>query len=366
MRAYRDAYRRRAVAAACVTFVVGLVAEAACTASGEELFYYPDRLKDGGAGAQGGASSSSDVSTVESATSTATASSVSSTTTGTMCPNGICDPGETNATCPADCPPPGMCSHDLCEMGGALTMGCDPCVDAVCQNDGFCCTDSWDEQCIGDANDACGNKCCGNGACVGETCTSCEQDCGACTSSGCPHTVCFVAEALDPAVCHGTCVEAVCAQKSSCCDGNGQAWTQECETLATSLCGTADPCIVDVCAQMPSCCVGGVVGTGGAGGAPGVGGAGGAGGMGGATTATSGAGGSTPAAWTQACVDLAKTLCSTSCNCAHSVCGQSAELAIGCNPCADAVCAADPYCCATAWDGSCAGEAVAICGIDCM
>jgi hypothetical protein len=217
----------------------------------------------------------------------------------------------------------------------------------VCPVDPFCCTDNWDEQCVEEANELCGNVCCGDGQCSGETCRSCPNDCGVCpTAPTCPHTVCFVGEPLDGADCHATCVAEVCAQDASCCGGNGQGWDGECQSLASLLCGGPHPCIVSVCAQMPSCCEGSLGGGGGAGG--------------------DGGGNPTPAAWTQACVDLAKTLCNTTCNCPHSVCGQGSALAPGCNPCAAAVCEADSFCCTNQWDGLCADEAQTICGIDCI
>ena len=372
---------RRTLIVLCAALIVGLTAQAACSAPGEDLFYYPDNTKDGGAqGGSGTTSSTSGPSGPTSSSSTGDPASVSASSTGpgAMCPNGACEPGETFATCPQDCPKP-ICAHDVCASGDALELGCDPCVDSVCANDDFCCNMMWDDQCIGEANDACGGLCCGDGMCVGESCDSCAQDCGACVCGDgkcegetctscqqdcgmcppgptCPHTVCFVGEAIDPALCHDTCVTDVCAQEMSCCDGTGQAWTSQCEQIAAMLCGGPDSCIVDVCAQMPSCCVGGTTTTG-AGGSGGAGGAGGAGG---------GGGSGPPPAWTQACVDLAKTLCATTCTCSHSVCANGGALDVGCNPCVDAVCAADDYCCNGGWDGACVGEAKAICGIDCM
>src|SRR5688500_6390276 len=35
------------------------------------------------------------------------------------------------------------CAHDPCATGDALAEGCDPCVDAVCAEDGYCCTGVW-------------------------------------------------------------------------------------------------------------------------------------------------------------------------------------------------------------------------------
>jgi hypothetical protein len=170
--------------------------------------------------------------------------------------------------------------------------------------------------------DDCGSCSCGDGQCDGEDCGSCPDDCGVCAD--CPHSVCVVGAALDRNVCRDACVTQTCAQEASCCMGN-PGWNADCSLLASSLCG-ADACVTSVCADMPSCCTSG---------------------------------------WTQACVDAATMKCSTGCNCAHSICQTGDKLDPGCNPCAAALCQADPYCCNTNWDGICAGEVGSICGINC-
>jgi hypothetical protein len=52
-------------------------------------------------------------------------------------------------------------------------------------------------------------------------------------------------------------------------------------------------------------------------------------------------------------------------SCAHPICATGVGLAPACDPCATALCAADPYCCTTAWDGTCVGEVTSICGQSC-
>lgn len=42
--------------------------------------------------------------------------------------------------------------------------------------------------------------------------------------------------------------------------------------------------------------------------------------------------------------------------CAHDLCTTGTKLKSGCSACATAVCAQDPYCCATSWDGTCVSE----------
>lgn len=48
-------------------------------------------------------------------------------------------------------------------------------------------------------------------------------------------------------------------------------------------------------------------------------------------------------------------------SCAHPVCTSGSALSAGCSWCAAQVCAVDPYCCSTSWDGLCVGEAGSIC-----
>jgi hypothetical protein len=54
------------------------------------------------------------------------------------------------------------------------------------------------------------------------------------------------------------------------------------------------------------------------------------------------------------------------CNtCAHDLCVTGVALTLGCHPCVNQVCAIDPFCCNTSWDGICVGEVTSICGIPC-
>lgn len=168
---------------------------------------------------------------------------------------------------------------------------------------------------------SCGNNACDNG----ETCMTCPADCGVCPPTTCEHSVCFVGNKLDPALCTDPCVDEVCMQQASCCGGPN--WNQGCEDLADMLCPGTDPCVSAVCAADPTCC---------------------------------------NVSWTQACVDQAVLLCNTACDCVHSICATGEKLASSCNPCAEAVCAVDDYCCNQSWDGICVGEVEAICGITCQ
>jgi hypothetical protein len=75
-----------------------------------------------------------------------------------VCGDSTCSPGEC-ATCAGDCPGGCVCPHDTCTVGELLDPGCDPCVGQVCAVDDYCCTTSWDETCVGEAQDICGKDC---------------------------------------------------------------------------------------------------------------------------------------------------------------------------------------------------------------
>jgi hypothetical protein len=56
-------------------------------------------------------------------------------------------------------PAPGACAHAVCSTGAALDPACDPCVDAVCGVDPYCCGADWDAGCVQTAGDRCGVRC---------------------------------------------------------------------------------------------------------------------------------------------------------------------------------------------------------------
>jgi cysteine-rich repeat protein len=54
------------------------------------------------------------------------------------------------------------CGQSLCEIGPdatPLVATCDPCVDAICKVDSYCCTNDWDPLCIARVGTVCGLKC---------------------------------------------------------------------------------------------------------------------------------------------------------------------------------------------------------------
>jgi V8-like Glu-specific endopeptidase len=54
---------------------------------------------------------------------------------------------------------PPACAHDYCDVGKALSAGCDPCVAAICDWDPQCCGDAWDGACVKDVAEICGPVC---------------------------------------------------------------------------------------------------------------------------------------------------------------------------------------------------------------
>jgi hypothetical protein len=107
-------------------------------------------------------------------------------------------------------------------------------------------------------------------------------------------------------------------------------------TTGTPLSGASDACVASVCAVDPFCCSSG---------------------------------------WDSLCVQEVRTVCdSLTCSeangtCAHSLCSSGPALVNSCDgtkaDCVSAVCAADPFCCATSWDGLCVQEVETVCGNNC-
>jgi hypothetical protein len=147
---------------------------------------------------------------------------------------------------------------------------------------------------------------CGGNLCA-PTEFCCNPSCGICAPHG------------------GACIEIACAPEcghDECV--SGQALTAICS-----------PCADQVCATDPYCC---------------------------------------DTAWDQVCVYRAQTDCSNlSCSasagtCTHPLCTEGAPLFAGCDDppispsCTNAICAADPACCSTAWDATCVEKVDSVCG----
>ncbi len=82
-------------------------------------------------------------------------------------------------------------------------------------------------------------------------------------------------------------------------------------------------------------------------------------------------------AWDTLCIQEVRTVCnSLACpestgSCDHSACSEGIALTAGCDDppvapsCVGAICSADSYCCATSWDAVCVGEVDDYCGATC-
>jgi hypothetical protein len=234
------------------------------------------------------------------------------------------------------------CEHALCDVGGPLDPGCDTCAATVCAQDPFCCESGWDSLCVIEAQDFCGLTCdsCGDGLCEpGEDCSSCPQDCGACPS--CEHDLCQAGAPLDPQC--DQCAGAVCEQDPFCCE---VLWDRLCVQQAESACGlqcegcshelcnvgealdaSCDSCTAAVCDFDPYCC---------------------------------------EQQWDSRCVAEAGQVCGLQCEgCSHDLCSTGGPLNTACDPCVAAVCEADLFCCAAAWDDRCVESATELCGLAC-
>jgi hypothetical protein len=98
----------------------------------------------------------------------------------------------------------GTCAHEPWGTGTALANGCSACVAAVCGADAYCCTTSWDSQCVSEANQRCA------------TCSHGTNLTGAPLFYGC-----------------NSCVAKVCDADPTCCTNT---WSSSCVGSAGSLC----------------------------------------------------------------------------------------------------------------------------------
>jgi hypothetical protein len=108
----------------------------------------------------------------------------------------------------------GSCAHDVCATGGALTPSCSACSSAVCNADSYCCNNTWDDQCVDEAEYYCNTNCGSSG--TGGTCSHDECVQGGVLEMGC-----------------SSCVNTVCGQDSYCCDTQ---WDTQCVEQAVDWC----------------------------------------------------------------------------------------------------------------------------------
>jgi hypothetical protein len=193
-------------------------------------------------------------------------------------------------------------------------------------------------------NASCGDANCG----AGETCQSCEADCGPC-GPGCPDGFCDAGE-------DQTCPQDCGAQGAVCgdmyCDqGESQTCPQDCGQEA--LCGdmVCDAGEEQSCPQ--DCGQGAVCGD---------------------MYCDAGEQQSCPQDCGQGvvCGDMycdagEQQSCPQDCGmqggtCSHSPCQLGPALDPNCDPCASLICGLDPYCCSTDWDSICVDNAAFFCG----
>lgn len=226
----------------------------------------------------------------------------------------------------------GLAYNDCCTATSTSTPFCsdEACCSLVCAVDSFCCTNQWDSQCASEAT---------------SWCTSCGgvQSCG-----NSPNSCCSASMFATPFCSDGGCCTLVCAVDPFCCN---TAWDFTCSQEATLWCSSCGGVLS--CGNSPnSCCVATITGT---------------------PFCSDGTCCTTVCGvdpyccntqWDGICADEAGDLCSSCFACGNGTqdcCGP------GTNPyCADAdccatVCAQDPYCCNTRWDGICANEAAGLC-----
>ncbi len=139
--------------------------------------------------------------------------------------------------CAQECSPcGGPNTGDCCADTGSASCNDLTCCEAVCAEDPFCCEDTWDDICAGDAETICPELCgiCGNPA-SGDCCTSTP---------------------LVPGCSDQTCCDAVCDPVTgdpSCCDPS-IGWDRNCATIGwtTTRAGALYLC-TDLCSPCNLC-----------------------------------------------------------------------------------------------------------------
>jgi hypothetical protein len=93
------------------------------------------------------------------------------------------------------------CEHDKCTSGLALPSDTSSCVSSICTADSFCCSTSWDSLCVGEVRTVCGSLTCAEaeGTCVHPLCTAGSSLVNLCdsTKANCVSSIC----AADPFCC---------------------------------------------------------------------------------------------------------------------------------------------------------------------
>ncbi|KAJ3314547.1 hypothetical protein HDV04_006086 [Boothiomyces sp. JEL0838] len=118
-------------------------------------------------------------------------------------------------------PPPSSCAHDKCSIGGALSQGCNACVDQIISADSYCSTSQWDQTCVDEVQSVCG-----------------LSDCQApstpptVVTTGCKHDICVTGAFLKKGC--NACADQVIASDSYC---GKKSWNSRCVSEVASVCG---------------------------------------------------------------------------------------------------------------------------------
>ncbi len=232
--------------------------------------------------------------------------------------NGVVDDGDPGGGAPCDTGMLGVCSAGVNEcQGGAII--CEPNTlpsAEVCNN--------IDDNCDGIPDD--GNPG-GGGACLTGMPGICDPGTNACVGGA------IVCQQNVPAAAAETCGNGLDDDCNGMADdgcGGGNCPFSLCDSPGIPQVAGCDPCVDQVCTVDPFCCSN---------------------------------------QWDSLCVGQVETVCMRAdcvgAGCAHLVCDQGVALVVGCDPCVDLVCAADPFCCSNSWDGLCVGGVPTQCMLNC-
>jgi hypothetical protein len=228
-----------------------------------------------------------------------------------------------SATCDAGFEACDRSAGDCCVAHAGI--GCeDPaCCEIVCGLDPFCCEVQWDSLCADEANIHCIGHCTSkDNVCDLATGNCCEPQQGVgCGTTFCCEIVC----GLDPFCCEVQW-DAICADaaNSQCGDGCGTLPPNDCCTPGLGPGCNDHACMVIVCQFDPFCC---------------------------------------DVVWDTICANEGALHCPHTCGDPSGCCLPTFQPGCDDARCQALICAADPFCCETAWDHICAEAAKARCAI---
>lgn len=203
--------------------------------------------------------------------------------------------------------------------GDCLSAHADPacsdpeCCDVICTADPFCCDQQWDEICAQSAFAACVIAC--GGSLSGDCLIPHEYP--SCNDGGCCDAVC----GMDAFCCEVQWDETCAAEAWEACVSCGAPGTGSCYSQHGPGCDN-EMCCNTVCSYDSFCCL---------------------------------------VQWDGFCVDAADLLCAP---CGVATAGSCfAPHSAGCDDelCCLSICIVDSFCCLTAWDATCVGEAIDLC-----